>query len=230
MSGKILLVLHQPHSESGRVGGMLTQLGYELDVRRPCSGDPLPETLDAHAGAIVFGGPMSANDEIEFIRRELDWMPRAAESGRPLLGICLGAQLMARAAGGSVAPHAEGHHEIGYYALHPTEAGRDLFDGPMQVFHWHGEGITLPQSAVQLATGDLFPVQAFRLGRTAFGLQFHPEVTRAQMERWTTRAAHKLVLPGAQSREAIEQGWQAHDAALERWLERFLARWLAVTA
>jgi GMP synthase (glutamine-hydrolysing) len=230
MLGKILLVLHQPHSESGRVGGMLTQLGYELDVRRPCSGDPLPDTLAEHAGAIVFGGPMSANDELEFIRRELDWIPHAAGSGKPLLGICLGAQLIARAAGGRVGPHAEGHHEIGYYRLQPTEAGRDLFDGPMQVFHWHGEGITLPDSAVHLAEGEMFPVQAFRLGSSVYGLQFHPEVTRAQMERWTTRAAHKLVLPGAQSREAIEQGWHAHDARLERWLEGFLPRWLAVTA
>jgi GMP synthase (glutamine-hydrolysing) len=230
MPDPILLVLHQPHSESGRVGAMLEAQGYTLDVRRPCSGEPLPETLDDHAGAIVFGGPMSANDELDFIRRELEWIPGATASGRPLLGICLGAQLIARAAGGRVAPHADGHHEIGYYAVHPTEAGRDLFAGPMQVFHWHGEGITLPHSATHLASGELFPVQAFRVNGNAYGLQFHPEVTRAQMERWTTRAAHKLVLPGAQSREAIEQGWQAHDAALERWLDGFLRHWLAAKA
>jgi GMP synthase (glutamine-hydrolysing) len=227
MTRKILLVLHQAHSESGRVGALLSTLGYELDTRRPCAGQALPETLDEHDAAIVFGGPMSANDDLDFIRRELDWLPDAAASGKPLLGICLGAQLLARAAGGNVGPHPEGHHEIGYYAVEPTDAGRELFDGPMQVFHWHGEGVDLPAGAVHLARGETFPVQAFRVGDTAFGIQFHPEVTRAQMERWTTKAAHKLTLPGAQSREAIEAGWHAHDARLESWLGRFLPRWLA---
>jgi GMP synthase (glutamine-hydrolysing) len=228
MSGKILCVLHQEHSVTGRVGERLTGLGYELDLRRPALGHALPERLDEHAAVVVFGGPMSANDDnLAFIRQELDWLPGAVDSRRPLLGICLGAQLLARAGGGRVGPHAEGWHEIGYYRVDPTPAGKDLFEPGMHVFHWHGEGIDLPKEAVHLAEGDKFPAQAFRLGTAAYGIQFHPEVTREQMGRWTTKAAHKLVMPGAQSRDEIEAGWERHDARLAAWLDRFLKHWLA---
>ncbi len=225
--GKLLLVVHQEHSATGRVGEKLAAMGHEIDLRRPCMGHDLPATLDEHDGVVVFGGPMSANDEhLPFIRAELDWLPKVVDSGKPFLGICLGAQLLARTGGGTVRPHHEGWHEIGYYPIKPTTAGQHLFDAPMDVFHWHGEGIDLPKSATLLAVGEKFPTQAFKLGANAYGIQFHPEVTLEQMRLWATRGAHRLVLPGAQPRETMEEGWKRHDPGLARWLDRFLAHWL----
>ena len=100
-AGKILLIVHQQFSDPGRMGAKLQALGYELDLRCPMLGAPLPASMDDHEAVVVFGGPMSANDDhLDGIRAELDWIPRAVESGKPYLGICLGAQLLARAGGG----------------------------------------------------------------------------------------------------------------------------------
>src|SRR5271169_722255 len=91
----VLIVLHQETSTPGRVGNALRALGYRLDLRRPRFGDVLPEALEHHAGAVIFGGPMSANDPDEFIRREIDWIAVPLLEQRPFLGICLGAQMLA---------------------------------------------------------------------------------------------------------------------------------------
>ena len=101
----VLIVLHQETSTPGRVGNVLRTLGHGLDIRRPRFGDSLPETLDGHAGAVIFGGPMSANDPDDFVRREIDWIAVPLREQRPFLGICLGAQMLARQLGAPVAPH-----------------------------------------------------------------------------------------------------------------------------
>ncbi|TIO41942.1 MAG: GMP synthase, partial [Mesorhizobium sp.] len=99
---KILIVLHQETSSPGRVGHMLLEEGFDLDIRRPPLGEELPCTLDGHAGAVIFGGPMSANDQDEFVRRETEWLEIPLKENRPFLGICLGAQMLARYLGGRV--------------------------------------------------------------------------------------------------------------------------------
>src|SRR5690348_11741130 len=98
----ILIVLHQEHSTPGRVGLRLQARGHALDIRRPRFGDPLPDTLAEHAGAVVFGGPMSANDDEAYLHRETDWMEVPLAESAPLLGVCLGAQLLARHLGAAV--------------------------------------------------------------------------------------------------------------------------------
>ena len=118
----VLIVLHQETSTPGRVGNVLRALGHGLDIRRPRFGDPLPETLEEHAGAVVFGGPMSANDPDDYVRREIDWIAVPLREQRPLLGICLGAQMLAMHLGGRVAPHPQGRVQIGYYPIRPTAA------------------------------------------------------------------------------------------------------------
>ena len=227
MTAKILLIVQRETSDPGRVGEALAALGCELDIRRPAKGDLLPANGDSHAGAVVFGGPMSANDDhLPFIRAELDWIPRWLATGRPYLGICLGAQLLARALGARVSPHPEGWHEIGFYPLRPTPAGADLFAPAFHAYQWHGEGFELPPGATLLAEGEKFVNQAFCVERQAFGLQFHPEVRLATVETWMRRAGHRLVLPGACPREKQRQDWTLHDGAVGRWLGRFLPRWL----
>jgi len=223
----VLIVVHQENSSPGRIGEELERLGHPLDIRRPCLGHPLPSDLSGHAGCVVFGGPMSANDDhIDFIRRELDWIPGAVESGRPWLGICLGAQLLARSLGARVAPHPDGLHEIGYYPIRATAAGRAHFPDRLHVYQWHGEGFDLPRGGVRLANARHFPNQAFRYGTNAFGLQFHPEVTGTMMRTWSSRAAHRLCLPGAQARELHHAGHARHDAGIASWLRGFLPQWL----
>ena len=153
------------HSTPGRIGNALRDLGYPLDVRRPRFEDPLPSTMAEHAGAIIFGGPMSANDPDDFIRREIDWIGVPLKERKPFLGICLGAQMFARQLGGKVFRHPEGHAEIGYYPIRPTGAGLAVVDAwPECVYQWHREGFDLPPGAELLAEGDTFEVQAIRAG------------------------------------------------------------------
>ncbi len=222
----ILVVVHQAHSSAGRIGERLEKRGYGLDVRRPALGDKLPESLDHHAGVAVFGGPMSVNDPLPFIRTEIGLIEKTLASQKPLLGICLGAQMMARALGAQVQPHHAGESEIGYYPLSPTSAGSAMLNWPSHVYHWHSEGFDLPHGAELLATGATFPNQAFRYGNTAYGLQFHPEVTQAMMRLWTERGADHLTRRGAQPGMEHLEGWARYDSAVCRWLDAFLDTWL----
>ncbi|KAB0266406.1 glutamine amidotransferase [Microvirga brassicacearum] len=230
----ILIILHQEHSTPGRVGRLLQERGHRLDVRRPRFGDRLPNTLEHHAGAIIFGGPMSANDPEDFIKAEIDWLDVPLREGKPYLGLCLGAQMLAKHLGASVWAHPEGRAEIGYYPLLPTAAGEALSETwgtcwPSHVYHWHREGFDCPSGADTLATGDDFPTQAIRVGTAAFGLQFHPEVTHAMICRWTVVAAERLAMLGAQDRTRQIEGRFLYDPHVARWLDLFLDSWLAGT-
>ena len=227
MQQPVLIVLHQEHSTPGRIGNALRQLGYPLDVRRPRFGDPLPETMAEHAAAVIFGGPMSANDDDEFIRRETAWIGMPLKEQKPFLGICLGAQMFARCLGARVFRHPHGHAEIGYYPIRPTAAGLAAVSvWPECVYLWHREGFDLPAGAELLAEGDTFEVQAFCYGR-AFALQFHPDVTHAMICKWTTRSHERLQLPGAKPRETHFADRAVYDYSARAWLNLFLQRWLA---
>jgi GMP synthase (glutamine-hydrolysing) len=231
----VLIILHQEHSTPGRVGRLLKERGHSLDIRRPRYGDALPETLANHAGAIIFGGPMSANDAEDFVKQEIDWIDVPLREGKPYLGLCLGAQMLAKHLGAPVWTHPGGRAEIGYYPLIPTEDGRALEEAwgvqwPSHVYHWHREGFDCPSGARTLATGDDFPTQAISVGSAAFGLQFHPEVTHAMICRWTVRAAERLATPGAQDRARQIEGRLMYDPHVALWINAFLDRWLAPSA
>ena len=231
----ILIVLHQEHSTPGRVGRLLRERGYPLDIRRPRYGDPLPETLAEHAGAVIFGGPMSANDPDDFIKAEINWIGVPLKENKPFLGLCLGAQMLAKHMGARVWAHPEGRAEIGYYPLLPTAAGDALSERlgiawPTHVYHWHREGFDCPTGARTLAAGDDFPTQAISAGEAAFGLQFHPEVTHAMICRWTVMAEERLALPGAQDRVRQLAGRFQYDPHVSRWLNSFLDHWLGAGA
>jgi GMP synthase (glutamine-hydrolysing) len=223
----VLIVLHQETSRPGRVGNALHALGHTLDIRRPRFGDSLPETLDEHAGAVIFGGPMSANDSDEYLRQEIDWIDVPLREQRPFLGICLGAQMLAKQLGAKVAPHPEGRTEIGYYPIRPTAAGHALCPNwPDRVYHWHREGFALAHGTELLAEGDDFPVQAFQTGH-AFGFQFHPDVTYAMMHCWTTRGHDRMDAPGARARHQHFLDRAVHDFTERVWLKNFIDGWLA---
>ncbi|MGI9365806.1 MAG: glutamine amidotransferase [Rhizobiaceae bacterium] len=223
---KLLIILHQETSTPGRLGQMLQKRGFDLDIRRPPLGDALPDSLDDHAGAVMFGGPMSANDPEEFIKREIDWLAVPLKEKRPFLGICLGAQKLVRHLGGNVDAHPEGQVEIGYYPLEATPQGKELMNWPDMVYQWHREGFDLPHGAVHLARGKTYPNQAFRYGDRAFALQFHCELTLAMMCKWTVKGAERMIMPGAQQRKQHLEGRLVHDAAVKNWCDSFLDLWI----
>ena len=222
----VVVVLHQPHSTPGHIGQWLVRNGYPLDVRKPRYGDPLPETLADHAGAVIFGGPMSANDPDDFVQRETEWIGVALRERKPFLGVCLGAQMLSNHLGGRVSFHPDLYAEIGYHAVVPTERGRAICEWPSHFYQWHREGFTVPAGACLLARNDgPFPNQAMQYG-TAVGVQFHPEITYAQVNRWTTNSKHRLILTGAKPRQDHLDGHFRHAVAVHRWLDAFLRPWI----
>jgi GMP synthase (glutamine-hydrolysing) len=226
MTLPVLIVLHQRQSTPGRVGHYLEARGVPLDIRRPRYGDPLPDTLAAHSGAVIFGGPMSANDPDDYIRAEIEWVKVPLRESKPFLGICLGAQMLARYLGATVAAHPEGKVEVGYYPIEATVAGRALMPAwPKAVYQWHREGFDLPAGGELLAEGEMFKVQAFRYGRTAYGVQFHAEVTHAMMCRWIVNGQSRLTSPGARPCEQHFADRPVYDFAIRTWLAGFLERW-----
>ena len=151
---RILVILHQERSRTRRVGRVLRQMGYTLDIRRPCRGDALPLTMDEHAAAVIFGGPMGVYEceKHPFLRDELDWISLALESGKPFLGICLGCQMLAHVLGGRVWRHPDGLHEVGYYPVLPTAEGADIFESTAMPLRCRGVVPCWPAAAKPLKT------------------------------------------------------------------------------
>ena len=223
----VLIVLHQETSTPGRVGNALRLLGHPLDISRPRFGDPLPETLDDHAGAVIFGGPMSANDPDDFVRREIDWISVPLKEERPFLGICLGAQMLAmqlgatrRAASRTAAPRS-----ATIRSARPRRALRSARTGRSTSITGIARVLTCRRAPNCWPRAATFPVEAFRAGHS-FGFQFHPDVTTAMMHRWTTRGHERLALPGARPRRDHFCASRAARRGRARVAEAF-SRWLA---
>jgi GMP synthase (glutamine-hydrolysing) len=184
--------------------------------------------MDDYEAAISFGGAMSANDyeKNPFIRAELDWISTTVlSSNKPFLGICLGAQLLARALGATVAKHPQGEVEIGYHVLTPTLAGNQYFNSACYFYHWNSEGFEIPSGAVRLASGDIFENQAFRYGKNAYGVQFHPEMVQSTLERWQ-QTETQVKLPKGQSWSEQIQDHIKYATFVENWLNDFFSCWL----
>lgn len=231
MSKTVILVDHEVGKRDDRASARLAEWGYRVQWVRPAAGEALPEPECEAVAAIVYGGAESANDDVEkpYIGVELDWIERWLETGKPFLGLCLGAQLMARVLGAKVSAHPEGHYEIGYVPIEPTATANGFLTGLERVYHWHKEGFEVPHGATRLACGPVFPNQAMVYQDTAYGLQFHPEVTVPVMTRWLDKAAHMLENPNAQPRDRQLADAERYDPPMARWLDRFLADWLAKT-
>lgn len=233
MSRQVLIVVHQEHSTPGRVGEMLLERGCTLDRRCPNLGDPLPGDVSRYDALVVFGGPQSAMDcHLPGIRAELDWLERHALPGNtPLLGICLGAQQMARVLGAKVGPRDDGLVEIGYKPIRATAHAPDFVPDDAYFYQWHGETFEIPHGAQHLAENDDFPGQAFCWGEYAWAFEFHPEMTREMIDRWCTseRGSQKLALPGAQSHAEQIAQFERHASRTDRWLASFIDRHLLVS-
>lgn len=190
---RVFVFRHVPFEDLGLIRGPLQGRGVSIeyaDLYR--QGAAVPDVTRA-SGLIFMGGPMSANDDLSCLRQEMALIARAVERGQPVLGVCLGAQLIAKALGAKVYRNAV--KEIGWFEIHLTEAAaRDaLFAGlgPAEtVFHWHGETFDLPPGAAWLAYSEACRNQAFRAGANVYGLQFHLEVTPGMIEDWCAQDAN----------------------------------------
>jgi GMP synthase (glutamine-hydrolysing) len=185
----ILALQHVPHEALGTIEAAFTGAGLAcryVDLWREI---PQRLQLEQAAGLVLLGGPMNVHEtgKYPFLEPELAWTRQAIEAGLPVLGICLGSQLMAKALGAKVAANAV--KEIGWYDVELScEAASDpLFAGcsrKLTIFQWHGDRFELPAGAVRLARGDACENQAFRYGDRAYALQFHLEMTAAMVEDW----------------------------------------------
>jgi len=186
---KVDVFRHVTFEDTGLLAPVLSARGASINVIDvPLDGleehDPLAADL-----LIVLGGPLGTNDteEFPFLATEIDAIRRRLEAELPVLGICLGAQLMARALGARVSPARR--KEIGWAPIDLTEAGRESCLGQLgedtpRVLHWHGDNLELPKGAVSLGSTENCPCQAFAIGEHALGLQFHLEVPPEQLEQW----------------------------------------------
>jgi len=187
---RVLAFRHIPFESGGLIVPALAQRGISIqyvDLYRRDS--EMPDPADA-AGLIFLGGPMSANDDLAYLKREAAAIVQAVDREQPVLGVCLGAQLAARALGARV--YRNHRKEIGWFDIHLTADGAadPLFAGVSRtetVFHWHGETFDLPQGAVLLASSDACRHQAFRFGEGVYGLQFHLEVTPEIIADWCSQ-------------------------------------------
>jgi GMP synthase-like glutamine amidotransferase len=179
---KCLVVQHVEPESAYAVGDALSAAGVSVDTRRVFAGQSLPPDLTGFDGLVVMGGPMSATSDDGFPTRraEIELLAGAIDQGVLTLGICLGAQLLALAARGSVVKGTAGP-EIGWGSVDLTAESTDdpLFEqlpNRLTVLHWHNDAIELPEGAVRLASSRQYPNQAFRVGTRAWGFQFHMEV------------------------------------------------------
>jgi len=183
---------------------------------------------------VVLGGPIGAYDETDypFLNDELAAIARRLQTGRPTLGICLGAQLMARALGAKVYPG--GTKEIGWSPVVLTPDGQrsplQHLDAETPVLHWHGDTFDLPDGAVRLAGNDVYSNQAFAWGDCGLALQFHPEVTAAGLEHWFV--GHACEISGTPGLEVaqLRADTERYAAHLEQRARRIWTEWLAAIA
>ena len=220
-SKKALLIVHQRRSSLGDVGIKLKQRNFSLDIRRPSLGDKLPIDMHNYDLSVIYGGPMSANDQNSYIKYEIDWISNALESKKPFLGICLGAQMLAKNLGAQVLPSGDKSCEIGFFKLDPVNEGSKIFQNQKTFFQWHNEGFELPKGSQLLAKGSKFPNQAFQYDN-AFGIQFHPELNLRMHLMWLYFAGYKLKDKGAQSKKHQLTQRLKYGKGINMWLDNFL--------
>jgi GMP synthase-like glutamine amidotransferase len=187
------ILQHVPFESPRSIATTLRSLGATVETTRLCAGEVLPAATDVDL-LVVMGGPMSVNDEADYpwLVDEKALVADAIVNDRAVLGVCLGAQVIASALGYSVFKNRE--PEIGWFPIQPTVEGEAMgLSGSSRVFHWHGETFDLPAGATLLASSAGCANQAFAIGPRVLGLQFHLEVTPADVRRMIEHGRHELV-------------------------------------
>ena len=226
---KVLYVLHQKTSVAGDIGKKFKDRGYLEEIIRPPLGDRLPEDLSKYSAIVIFGGPMSVNDDDQFIKDEIEWMAKVIKSKIPFLGICLGAQILAKYLGCDVVKNEKDLAEIGFYEIKPVGEGDNIFKNQNVFYQFHTEGFELPEGCQLLARGEIFKNQAFRY-ENCYALQFHPEVNMIVHLRWLFLVLIKkpkvLFINGSQNLFYQLYLRLKYNKSVSIWLDSFLDNYL----
>jgi GMP synthase-like glutamine amidotransferase len=210
-------IQHVPFEGPGLIAEVAGRRGIELRQCHPYRGEPLPPANELD-GLVVMGGPMGAGDTVEhpYLAREAELIAAMVNAGRPVLGVCLGAQLLARALGARI--YRGEQAEIGFGTVSLTQAGLEdpvlgsLGVEILPVMHWHQDTFDLPAQALWLARSELFAHQAFRVGKRAYGLQFHLEVDRELARAWRKHLPTGVTLSDASLTQLQAVGQRALES------------------
>lgn len=207
---RLLVLQHCPVTPIGLVGERAAERGAELHTLFPHDGDPVPGTMDGYDGLVVLGGPMHAGDDARYpaFASILSLIRQCGADEVPVLGLCLGAQLIARAFGQRV--YRFGGLEVGYPTVHLTPAGRNdpLLQGlgpEQRVMQMHEDSFDLPPEAVLLMRNEACENQAFRIGPSIYGIQAHPEVTRNDARNFPRDCWAAMTRHFGEEAEAVER-------------------------
>ena len=194
---EFLVLQHIECEDLGTIANAMSQRGIGYKYVRLFDGEPVPYDPGNYSGMIILGGPMNVYEEDKFpyLKDEDILIKKAVKNDMPVLGICLGGQLIAKATGAKVSKGTK--KEIGWYDLKLTKDSRqdkvfNSLPGTIKVFQWHGDTFDIPDGAVHLAGSELFSNQAYRVGSTIYGLQFHLEVTQEMINRWISEYEEEL--------------------------------------
>jgi GMP synthase (glutamine-hydrolysing) len=233
----VLVLQHIACEPPGVYEDVLVERGASVHRVELDEGERLPDWRE-FAAIVAMGGPMSVNDEqdLPWLRAEKEFIAEAVRAGAPFFGACLGVQLLAVSLGGEVA--AGPVPEVGLLPVFLTEAAaNDPVFAPLPrellTLQWHGDTFSLPGGAVLLASSPAYPNQAFRWGRSAYGVQFHLELTREMAEEWAGVPAYAEALahvldPGSET--ALVDELAAHADELRGYGRRLFERWLDLFA
>lgn len=235
MSGscqKYLFVKHSQNWNSDRCTRWMASNNRMVDWCYPADGQHFPEP-SAYAGVVIFGGAYSANDcaNYEWVKHELGFVENCLQADTGFFGICLGAQVLARVLGADVRAHPEQVKEIGFSRVDPVVESEQsnapqFLETPLTVMQWHAEGFDLPPTTQRIASGDVFPNQAFRLNEHVVGVQFHPEVNPDVLAIWHER--NKTRPSGVlteEQRVTMMADAKRYDVQVTDWLHGFLSGW-----
>jgi len=228
---RVCVLIHAEPETPGLIGECLARRGMEMEIVRGYAGEAIPKSMDGRDALLVMGGPMGVyeQDRHPFLKGEIGLIGDAIRVGKPVLGVCLGSQLLAAALGAKVAP---ARKEIGWYPVTLTDAAASDslwgdVDRSITVFHWHGDAFELPPGAVPLASSALTPYQAFRHGRAAYGLLFHMEMDETMVRAMVTTFGDELREAKADAGrilglapDAVREMSRIGRVVFDRWADR----------
>lgn len=226
----ILIFRHAPHESPGYFATFLEQRGVPYRLIAIDQGEAIPKSLDKTSGLVFMGGAMSVNDPLPWISEELALIQQAIEVNMPVLGHCLGGQLIAKALGGRVGPNAVkeiGWHEVTKLSNVAVTTWLAPLPTKFMVFHWHGETFSLPSGAEPLLSSHFCANQAFVVGNS-LALQCHIEMTAEMIKEWTIADANALQIPSAsvQTSDEMMADIQSRVAALQGVAKVLYEHWL----